>query len=660
MAPARAAAWIKPHGPGHEVREALPRVAYPVLFGYLGYLVLGWVLPHLGGLQGSLASEPVGLWSVRGAAFVAGAVVGWIVGPSVNAILGRFFGIFNRFFDALANGYTHTIGLLLRLAVIVLVIYVGLLGLTGFSFVRSPTGFIPEQDQGYLLVNVMLPDSSSVQRTSEVITDLEHIALKTPGVKHTMSVAGFSAFFQCDASNWGTIFVILDDFDKRTTPETQGAAIAARLNREYATTLWMGPDHPGPAVTCVAPVFGAPPVPGLGQGAGFQLQLEDRTGSLSLNALQEVTESIVQKANQQPGLANVFTTFKANTPQLFMDIDRLKVKQMGVSLDDVFTTLNANIGSEYINLFNRFNRVWQVNIQAQGQYRRNVANLDLLYVRNRQGDPVPLASLMTVRNDVGPVFVMRYNNNNSTAINGITRGDFSSGQAISVMQDLCKKNMAQGMMYDWTNISYQEVTAGNTGIFLFAGAIVLVFLVLSALYESWGQPFAVILVVPMCMLFAVAGLVWISHHPIDIFSQIGLVVLVALAAKNAILIVEYARDKHKEGMSQREATLEACRLRLRPILMTSFAFIFGVYPLVIATGAGWEMRQSLGIAVFSGMIGVTFFGIFLTPVFYYSITWLSGEKKQPVPPAPAPPLPDGEHKAATETAIQTQPGRAGS
>jgi multidrug efflux pump len=663
MAPARAVVWIKPHQAGHDsVREALPRIAYPFLIALLAYYLLGMFLPYLGDLNARLQGELVALWTVRGVALVLGAVAGWIAGPAINAALGRFFGLFNRVFDRLTRGYTHAVGLLMRLAVIVLVIYVGLLGLTGVSFVTSPTGFIPEQDQGYLLVNVMLPDSASVQRTDAVIRELESLALAQPGVKQTMAVGGYSAFFACDASNWGTIFVILEDFDKRKTPETQGAYLARELNKIFATKEWNDKGGAGPAVTCVAPAFGAPPVPGLGQGGGFQLQLEDRTGVMSLTALQQVTETIVQKANQQPGLANVFTTFKANTPQLFLNIDRDKVKQMGVTLQDVFDTLNANMGSVYINQFNRFNRIWQVNIQAEGQFRQSIRDLEYLYVRNRQGQTVPLLSLLTVSDNSGPVFVMRYNNNNSTAINGMSRPGFSSGQAISVMQDLCNQNMPDGMMYEWTNISYQEVNAGSQGIFLFAGAIVLVFLVLSALYESWGQPFAVILVVPMCMLFAVAGLVWISHHPIDIFSQIGLVVLVALAAKNAILIVEYARDKHKGGMSQREATLEACRLRLRPILMTSLAFIFGVYPLVIATGAGWEMRRSLGIAVLSGMIGVTLFGIFLTPVFYYSITWLSGEKKQPQPPATAPGLPDGEHKVTTvqETAIQTQPSGAGS
>jgi multidrug efflux pump len=298
-------------------------------------------------------------------------------------------------------------------------------------------------------------------------------------------------------------------------------------------------------------------------------------------------------------------------------------------------TLNANMGSVYINQFNQFGRIWQVNLQAEGVFRADVENLKLLQVRNRQGQMVPLGAFLKVHYDSGPVFVMRYNNLNSSAVNGATREGFSSGQALSLMEKLCDENLPTGMGHEWTNISYQEKTAGNTGIFVFACAVVLVFLVLAAQYESWGLPFAIILVVPMCLLCSIAGLVWIAHMPMDIFCQIGFVVLIALAAKNAILIVEYAKEKRAKGLSRREATLEGCRLRLRPILMTSFAFIFGVYPLVVAHGAGWEMRRSLGTAVMSGMIGVTFFGIFLTPVFYYVITWWGDKQQTPSPAVPA-------------------------
>lgn len=631
LAPARAVAWIKPHGHGAtEEREALPRIAYGVLLGILaGMYLVPLVQPHLHGRippsryvgQAELALA----WAV---CFLPGLIVGWLAGKVLNRILGLFFGVFNKVFDWVTGGYTALVGLGLRLSIIVLILYVGLLGLTGVAFTTSPTGFIPEQDQGYLLVNVRLPESASVQRTTKLMRQLEEIALATPGVNHTLSVAGFSAFFQCDSSNWGTMFIVLDDFSCRTTPETQAAAIIRKLNEDYHVKI----------LGCQAAVFGAPPVPGLGQSAGFQLQVEDRAG-LGLRALEDATETIIAKANAQPGLARVFTTFSDSAPQLYVEIDREKAKQMGVAINDVFNTLNTNMGSVYVNLFNEFGRVWQVNLQAEGSFRSTPNDLSLLYVRNQQGQPVPLATLIRVRNATGPTFVMRYNDLNSAAINGSTRPGFSSGQAISIMERLCEENLPAGMGYEWTNISYQEVTAGNSGIIIFILGVVLIFLVLAALYESWSLPLAIILVVPMCLLSSIAGLVWIAHMPIDIFSQIGFVVLVAMAAKNAILIVAYARDKRAEGMGRREATLEACRLRLRPILMTSFAFIMGVFPLVIAAGAGWEMQRSLGTAVFSGMLGVTFFGIFLTPVFYYVITWFAERKHPAIPVKELPTLP---------------------
>ncbi|MGD9633655.1 MAG: efflux RND transporter permease subunit [Pirellulales bacterium] len=630
MAPARAVAWIKPHGEGHDTKEALPRVGVAVLFGAATYFILHpFVGTRIEGFlewlgQIAFFRETAGIESVIGedtaAAITAillgipGFVAGWLTAKYVNRGLGWFFTLFNKAFDVFAHGYAKLVGVGLRLAAIVLLAYVGLLALTAWGFISSPTGFIPEQDQGYVLVNVDLPDAASVQRTEAVLDELVQIAIHTPGVESAMAVSGYSAVFACDSSNWGTIFVILREFHDRRSPETQAAAIIQKLNQEYYAKV----------LSARASVFGAPPVPGLGQSGGFQMQVVDRTG-LGLQALQEGTETVVSKANAQPGLARVFTTFRADSPQLYLDIDRDAVKQMGVNLSDVFTTLNANMGSVYINQFNDFGRIWQVNVQAQGQFRENVESLKLLQVRNRQGQMVPLGSVMRVYDSAGPVFIMRYNNLLSAAVNGDTRPGFSSGQAISTMQELADQNLPQGMGYYWTNIAYQQVTAGNTGIFVFGFAVVLVFLVLAALYESWGLPLAIILVVPMCLLSSVAGLVWIAHKPIDIFSQIGFVVLVALAAKNAILIVEYAVDMRKHGMTLYDATLEACRLRLRPILMTSFAFIFGVYPLVVAVGAGWEMRRSLGTAVISGMIGVTLFGIFLTPVFYYVIAKFTKE-----------------------------------
>jgi multidrug efflux pump len=642
MAPARAVVWIKPHGGEHgSAKEALPRIGIVALFGFATWYLLGLfaAAPLTRALHGSVGDSSAA-WIVGTLFFLPGAVAGWFLSRLVNQALGLFFGLFNKAFDLGTLGYKKTVGLGLRLSFIVLILYVGLLALTGVGFATSPTGFIPDQDQGYLLVSVELPPAASVQRTQESLDKLADIAMKTPGVKYAMGVSGYSAVFACDSSNWGSIFVILDDFEDRKTPETQAAAVIQKLNRQYAAEV----------PSCRAVVFGAPAVPGLGQSSGFQLQIEDETG-LGLTALQEATDTIVRKANAQPGLTGVFTTFSARTPQLYLDVDREAVMQMGVSLDDVNNTLNANMGSVYVNQFNEFGRVWQVNVQAAGEFRTEVDKLKLLEVRNRKGQPVPLGAVLRVRTDSGPVFVMRYNDANSAAINGATKPGFSSGQAISVMEHLCKENLPQGMTYEWTNISYQQESAAKSGVTIpgvnfflpmvmciFGFAVGMVFLVLASLYESWKLPFAIILVVPMCLLSAIAGLAWIAHLPIDIFSQIGFVVLVALAAKNAILIVEYAEAQRKEGKSRWDATLTACQLRLRPILMTSLAFILGVYPLVIATGAGWEMRRSLGTAVLSGMIGVTLFGIFLTPVFYYVLTGFDGKKPSPKPAAKEPAL----------------------
>lgn len=531
---------------------------------------------------------------------------------SMNFALGWFFLLFNRGFDLTTKWYVFSIGMLLRVSLIVLLVYGGLLVVTYFGFTTAPLGFIPEQDQGYLLVNVELPDAASLQRTSKILAKMDDIARKTPGVQSTLAVAGYSVFFSADSSNWASMWVILDDFSKRRTRETQANAIIKKLNIEYYKEI----------LGAKVAVFGAPPVPGLGQSGGFQMQIEDQTG-LGLDALQQVTEAIVEKANQQPGLERVFSSFRADTPQIYLEIDREKAKKIGVSLNDIFNTLNVNLGSLYINEFNEFGRVWQVNIQAEGSYRTDLQDLKLLQVRSKKGTMVPLGSLLQYRNDSGPVFVMRYNDVNSSAINGGPAPGFSSGDALDLMEQIAKDQLPTGMNYEWTNIAYQEVNAGNTGIYIFGLAVILVFLVLAAQYESWGLPFAIILVVPMCLLCSVVGLVWIAHKPVDIFAQIGFVVLVGMAAKNAILIVEFAKQQREAGQDRRNATLEACRLRLRPILMTSFAFIFGVYPLVIATGAGFEMRRSLGTAVFSGMLGVTLFGIFLTPVFYYVVTWFS-------------------------------------
>ncbi|MCS6852321.1 MAG: multidrug efflux RND transporter permease subunit [Gemmataceae bacterium] len=634
MAPARAAAWIKPHGVGHEhvEREALPRVGYMALLGAVSFALLS---PLLGHLTLSEAGHGSLVWLARLALAAPGAVAGWFLARPINRVLAGFFTLFNQAFDAFARGYTRLVGMLLRVSVVVLVVYGGLLVLTYVGLTTAPTGFIPVQDQGYLLCVVELPDAASVQRTAAVLEKINRIAHQVPGVRQTVGCAGFSVFYQCNAPNWGTMFIVLDDFVQRREPERQANAIIQTLNQLCYQEI------PEAKVA----VLSAPPVPGIGQSSGFQLQIQDSAG-FGYDALEEAAAGLVAQANQQPELQNVFTSFKANSPQLWVEIDREKARQMGVALSDVFETLNVNIGSYFVNLFNKFGRVWQVNVQADGRFRTDPEQLSLLYVRNNRGQSVPLASLVTVRNDSGPVFVMRYNDEASVAVIGAAAPGYSSGQAIAVMEDLCHKNLPEGMHFEWTSISYQEVKANRQGlsvggvfvgmtILVFAFAVLLVFLVLAALYESWALPLAIMLVVPMCLLSAVGGLVWIAGKDVDLFSQIGFVVLVGLAAKNAILIVAYAEEQQAAGLSRREATLQACLLRLRPILMTSFAFILGVYPLVVAEGAGWEMRRSLGTAVFSGMIGVTAFGIFLTPVFYDVIVGLRDRRRPMPPPASA-------------------------
>ena len=495
-----------------------------------------------------------------------------------------------------------------------LVVYGGLLILTYWVFGHAPTGFVPEQDQGRLIVNIQLPDSASLQRTQQTVALVEQIARRTPGVAHTVSVSGMSLVLSANSSNFATLFVNLDPFGKRQKPELSGNAIAARLRQDYARQVKDG------AVT----VFGAPAIPGLGVAGGFQLMVEDR-GALDLTSLQRQTDALVGKLQAEAGLVGVLTQFRSNTPMLYMEVDRTKVESLGVALEDVNQTMQIYMGSLNVNSYNEFGREWQVNLQAEGRYRTDVADVNLLQVRDKWGEMVPLATLVRLRDVGGPVMVQRYNLYTAAPINGNARQGVSSGEAIAAIDADATQTLPRSLATEWTTLMFLQIRAGNTAMYVFALAVVFVFLALAALYESWALPLAVILVVPLCLLCSVTG-VLLTHRSDDIFVQIGLVVLVGLACKNAILIVEFAQGLRKEGKPRREATLEAVRLRLRPILMTSLAFILGVVSLVIATGAGAEMRRSLGTAVFARMLGVTLFGIFLTPVFYYVIQWL-GERR---------------------------------
>jgi multidrug efflux pump len=538
-------------------------------------------------------------------------------GRALVFVLGWFFWLFNFAFRRGTNTYVRTVGLLLRGSALVLLLYVGLLYLTYFGFNHLPSGYIPPQDKGYLMISVQLPDAASLERTKAVVHQIDDICHETAGVDHTISIAGQSFTLGAYGSNFGQFFIMLKPFDERRDPQLYSTVIAANLSKRIAAEL---PD-------ARAGVFGPPPVAGLGSSGGFKFMVEDR-GVNDLHTLQQQTDNLVAKANEDPKLKSLMTIFTVKSPQKYVDVNRQQCEALGVAPGDVFSTLQIYLGSLYVNDFNLGGRTWQVNVQAEGEFRDRVEDVKRLKVRNKAGGMVPLGTVMNVEDIAGPLILTRYNEYPAAAISGDTAPGVSSGEAIRIMEDLADKELPRNMAYEWTEITYVQLQSGNTAMLLFVLGVLGVFLVLAALYESWALPLAVILVVPMCLLSSITG-IWLLHMAwgtagdINIFTQIGFVVLVGLACKNAILIVEFAKLKRDAGMSRREATLEAVRLRLRPILMTSFAFILGVVPLVFSEGAGKEMRQTLGVAVFSGMLGVTLFGIFLTPVFFYVVEWVS-------------------------------------
>jgi hydrophobe/amphiphile efflux-1 (HAE1) family protein len=525
----------------------------------------------------------------------------------IDLLFGWVFKLFNLGFRHSTTAYTWGVGKLLRVPALVLIVYGGLLGLTYWGYDQLPKGFIPSQDKGYLIASVQLPDSASAGRTRDAISKLEKIARAIPGVKNVNSVAGNSFVLSAYGSNFGSMFIILKNFEDRRDPSMHSSEIVKKLIKGYAEEI---PE-------AMVQVFAPPAVSGLGRAGGFKIMVEDR-GDGGLMELEKQTVGLVGKANQTPGLSGLFTIYKANSPQLFVDIDRDQCLKQGVSLNEMFGTLQAYLGSRYVNDFNRFGRTWQVIVQADARFRNDVEDVKKLKVRSESGHMVPVGSLATIKDISGPLVLTRYNMYPSAAINGNTAAGFSTGQAIQALEDVANRELPTSMSFEWTEITYLERTASNTGMIVFTLSVIFVFLVLAALYESWSLPLAVILVVPMCVLCSITG-VWVAEMDINVFTQIGFVVLIGLACKNAILIVEFAKLERDKGTERREATLRACELRLRPILMTSFAFILGVVPLVVAHGAGAEMRRALGTAVFGGMLGVTLFGIVLTPVFFFLV-----------------------------------------
>lgn len=622
MAPARAVTIFKPPAPGHEhdVREALPAWGVAGLLGGLIYWLAGDKLAPLVGLEHDAHGGHGSAWQsylFAAAVVVVTGIPGYFASRAVNRALAVFFRGFNAVFDRLSHGYGTGVRQLLRVSIVVVLVYAGLMGLTFKGFATVPMGFIPQQDKGYLIVSAQLPDGASLERTEAVMREITQLVSETPGVAHTIGVPGYNILTSVNLSNAGGMFVILEDFEERKHDPTRGAfQIASTLQQKL-----------GRIVEARSVVFGAPPVEGVGNTGGFKLYVQDRVDSGPVS-LQGATERLATASNAQPGLRGVISTFRASQPQLFVEIDRTKAKSLGLPLSDINETLQIYLGSGYANDITRFGRNWQVNLQADADHRSRVSDIGKLQVRTPDGRMVPLGTLVTVREVTGPAIVNRYNMFPAAELLGGTAPGVSSGDAVSIVERLATQELSREMSFEWTELTLQEILAGNTAVFVFGLGTIFVFMVLASQYESWTLPLAVILIVPMCLCAAIAG-VWIAQMDNNIFTQIGLVVLIGLAAKNAILIVEFAEQQRAAGMSRLDAIIDACRMRLRPIIMTSLAFILGVVPLLLGKGAGAEMRFALGLAVFSGMLGVTFFGLLFTPVFYDLIARFTGDRGKP-------------------------------
>ncbi len=629
LSPALCALLLRPKHHGR-VADPLPRVAFPLAFAGLGLFLARHFAPQLAAadqwIRGAVpAAGPAVAWLLPAAGGAVGFVVGWYLRVVLNRLLGWGFWAFNRAFAAVTAGYLGLVRAVLVATPLVLAAYGGLVYLTYEVMTRSPVGFIPNQDKGYLLVNLQLPDSASLTRTDRAVRQVDDIARGIPGVRHTIAVAGQSQLLGANAPNFGTLYVMLEPFEERAgDPGRTADAVMAKLQAACDERV----------SGAVVSVFGAPPVDGLGATGGVKLMVEDR-GNPDAKLLQSTAEQVVADAAARPDLRNVFTGFRADTPWLELKFDREQAEATGVPVANVINDLQVLFGSLYVNDFNRFGRTWQVNVQADPRFRNDAGDPRRVTVKTRQGGMVTLGGFVSVREVSGPVMITRYNLYPSAAVTARPAPGVSSGQAIAHLEETANANLPADMKVEWTELALLQLQSGNTAFWAFLLSVVLVFLVLAAQYESWALPLAVILVVPMCLLCAAAG-VLAAGHDVNVFTQIGFVVLIGLACKNAILIVEYARTRHEGGATIRQATLEACRLRLRPIVMTSVAFILGVVPLLAAEGAAAEMRRLLGTAVFAGMIGVTAFGVFLTPAFFFSIQWATDKLRNSVNGAESP------------------------
>ncbi len=531
----------------------------------------------------------------------------------MDRAFGWLFRGFNRLFGRGAERYGASLGGVLSRKALMFALYLGLVALTVGLFKAVPSGFVPMQDKQYLIGFAQLPDGATLDRTEAVIQRMGAIMKDNPNIEGSLAFPGLSINGFTNSSNAGIAFAMLKPFDERRRADQSGGAVATQLNEAFA-----GIEE------AFIVMFPPPPVSGIGQTGGFKLQIEDRA-SLGQQATDAAVKAFMAKAGQAPELTGLFTSWQVNVPQLFADIDRTKARQLGVPVASIFETMQVYLGSLYVNDFNRFGRTYSVRVQADAPYRARAEDIGLLKVRASSGEMVPLSALLKIETSFGPERAMRYNGYLSADVNGAAAPGHSSGQAQAAVERIAAETLPPGIAFEWTDLTYQEILAGNSALLVFPLAVLLVFLVLAALYESLTLPLAIILIVPMGLLAAMTG-VWLGGGDNNVFTQIGLVVLVGLSAKNAILIVEFARELEFAGRRPLQAAIEAARLRLRPILMTSLAFVMGVLPLVLATGAGAEMRQAMGIAVFAGMIGVTGFGLFLTPVFYVALRALTGNR----------------------------------
>ncbi|MEP4891183.1 MAG: multidrug efflux RND transporter permease subunit [Aliiglaciecola sp.] len=599
--------------PREAARETMTEVGGALVA--IGLVLVAVFLPtaFVEGISGTFYSQ---FGITIAAATMISVFVSLVLSPALSAVLFKphseksnsgpfawFANKFNRGMDRTSSAYGKLVSKVIRFGAIMSIVYLGLMCLTGFFFNKVPQGFIPAQDQGYLIIAVQLPPGASLERTDSVVQEVMDKLLKIDGIKTSVAFAGFSGATFSSASNSAAMFPALESFEYRAAKGITFDQLVAQARKELSTIK--------EAYVAVIP---PPPVRGVGNGGGFKMMLEDRRG-LGLPVLEESMWQLANAANQEPATTSVFSFFETNTPQLYADIDRERVERLGVSVNDVFSALEIYLGSAFVNDFNFLGRTFRVTAQADAPFRLSAEDVGRIRVRNQAGDMVPLSSVATFEYRSGPSRVPRYNLYPAADLNGDTAAGYSSGEAIATMERLAAEILPDGIGYEWTELAYQQKQAGSSALLAFVFAVIFVFLLLVALYESWTLPLSVILIVPMCLLGAISG-VYIAGMDNNILTQVGLIVLIGLASKNAILIVEFARHKEQHGVPLYKAAVEAATLRLRPILMTSFAFILGVVPLVIATGAGAEMRQALGVAVFSGMLGVLFFGLIFTPVFY--------------------------------------------